>query len=54
MNSPTRGDFDPSFRKYEGLFGKNGFFLLAETFGDEANHGIFALDNLQQGRRFSG
>lgn len=32
------------------MFGKNGFFLrLAETFGHEASHGIFALDNLQQG-----
>jgi RHS repeat-associated protein len=50
INSTTRGDFDPSFMKYEGLLGKNGFIpRLAETFGHEAFHGIFALDNLQQG-----
>lgn len=42
--------FDPSFKKYDGSFGKNGFFLrLAETFGHGANDGIFALDYLQQG-----
>jgi hypothetical protein len=50
INSPTRGDFDPSFMKYAGLLGNSGFIpRLAETFGHEANHGIFALDNLQQG-----
>ncbi|MBI5085836.1 MAG: RHS repeat-associated core domain-containing protein, partial [Acidobacteria bacterium] len=50
INSTTRGDFDPSFMQYEGLLGKNGFISrLAETFGHEAFHGIFALGNLQQG-----
>ncbi|HSR67645.1 MAG TPA: RHS repeat-associated core domain-containing protein [Acidobacteriota bacterium] len=49
MRSPTQGDFDPSFKKYEGLFGKNGFILRAsEAFGHEGSHAIFALDNLQQ------
>jgi RHS repeat-associated protein len=50
INATTRGDFDTSFMKYEGLLGKNGFIpRLAGTFGHEAFHGIFALDNLQQG-----
>jgi hypothetical protein len=38
----TAGNYDPSFQKYSGLLGRNGFILrLAETFGHEANHGIF-------------
>jgi RHS repeat-associated protein len=41
--STTTGNFDPSFQKYSGLLGGNGFIpRLAETFGHEANHGIFA------------
>src|SRR6202022_3509695 len=28
IDSTTPGDFDPSFKKCEGLFGKNGFFRL--------------------------
>ena len=45
MSKTTPGDFDPSFSKYDGLFGKNGFInRLAETFGHEAGgHGLFAL-----------
>jgi RHS repeat-associated protein len=45
IGSTTKGDFDSSFNKYEGLFGKNGFInRLAETFGHEAGgHGLFAL-----------
>ena len=50
LGSPSTGDFDSTFKRFEGLFGKNGFILrLAETFGHEANHGIFALNDLQQG-----
>jgi len=42
INSTTPGDYDPSFQKYSGLLGGNGFILrLAETFGHEANHGVF-------------
>jgi hypothetical protein len=42
INSTTAGDYDPSFQKYSGLLGRNSFMLrLAETFGHEANHGIF-------------
>jgi len=44
ISSTTQGDFDPSFQKYAGLFGKNGFIdRLAETFGHEASHGVFAI-----------
>jgi hypothetical protein len=47
IESTTSGDFDSSFKKYQGLFGKNGFFLrLAETFGHEGAHGLFALNDL--------
>ncbi len=43
ISSSTPGDFDKSFDKYDGLFGKDGFVLrLAETAGHEINHGIFA------------
>jgi RHS repeat-associated protein len=50
INSTTPGDFDSSFQKYSGLLGGNGFIpRLAETFGHEANHGIFALQDLTQG-----
>jgi RHS repeat-associated protein len=50
ISSTTQGDYDPSFQKYAGLFGKNGFVLrLAETFGHEANHGIFAQNDPAQG-----
>jgi RHS repeat-associated protein len=47
ISSTTKGDFDSSFNKYEGLFGKNGFInRLAETFGHEAGgHGLFALQD---------
>jgi len=45
IGKTTQGDFDSSFNKYGGLFGKNGFInRLAETFGHEAGgHGLFAL-----------
>jgi hypothetical protein len=50
INSTTAGDYDPSFQKYSGLLGRNGFILrLAETFGHEANHGIFGQRNPAQG-----
>ena len=50
ISSTTQGDFDPSFQKYAGLFGKNGFIdRLAETFGHEASHGVFAIDDPAQG-----
>ncbi|HYJ90075.1 MAG TPA: hypothetical protein VEV84_02090 [Pyrinomonadaceae bacterium] len=36
----------PNFKKYDGLFGKNGEILrLAETFGHEAGHAVYALDH---------
>jgi RHS repeat-associated protein len=42
----TQGDYNSSFKKYEGLFGKNGFLLrLTETFGHEGAHGLFALND---------
>ena len=50
INSTTTGDFDPSFEKYSGLLGSDGFIpRLAETFGHEANHGIFAQQDPVQG-----
>ena len=50
INSTTAGDYDPSFRKYSGLLGSNGFILrLAETFGHEATHGIFGQRDPAQG-----
>jgi hypothetical protein len=50
INSTTTGDYDPSFQKYSGLLGSNGFIpRLAETFGHEANHGIFAQRDPAQG-----
>jgi hypothetical protein len=50
IDSTTAGDFDPSFQKYAGLLGRNGFILrLAETFGHEANHGIFDQRHPAQG-----
>jgi RHS repeat-associated protein len=50
INSTTTGDYDPSFQKYSGLLGGNGFIpRLAETFGHEANHGIFAQQDPTQG-----
>jgi hypothetical protein len=50
ISSTTIGDYDSSFQKYAGLFGKNGFVLrLAETFGHEANHGEFAINDPAQG-----
>jgi hypothetical protein len=50
INSTTAGDYDPSFQKYSGLLGGNGFILrLAETFGHEANHGIFGQRDPAQG-----
>jgi RHS repeat-associated protein len=50
INSTTTGDFDSSFQKYSGLLRGNGFIpRLAKTFGHEANHGIFALQDLTEG-----
>jgi hypothetical protein len=50
INSTTPGNYDSSFQKYSGLLGRNGFVLrLAETFGHEANHGIFDQRDPAQG-----
>jgi hypothetical protein len=50
INSTTQGDFDPSFQKYAGLLGKKGFIpRLAETFGHEGSHGVFAIGDPAQG-----
>jgi hypothetical protein len=50
INSTTGGAYDPSFQKYSGLLGGSGFIpRLAETFGHEANHGIFAQRDPAQG-----
>lgn len=50
ISSATQGDFDPSFQKYAGLLGKDGFIpRLAETFGHEASHGVFAINDPTQG-----
>jgi hypothetical protein len=50
INSTTQGDFDASFQKYAGLLGKDGFIpRLAETFGHEASHGVFAIGDPPQG-----
>jgi RHS repeat-associated protein len=50
IDSTSTGDFDPSFQKYSGLLGSGGFIpRLAETFGHEANHGIFAQQDPTQG-----
>jgi len=39
INSTTTGDFDPSFEKYSGLLGSDGFIpRLAETFGRESRY----------------
>src|SRR5215469_1271138 len=50
INSTTASNYDPSFKKYSGLLGGSGFILrLAETFGHEANHGIFGQRDPAQG-----
>ena len=50
ISSTTPGNYDPSFEKYSGLLGRNCFILrLAETFGHEANHGIFDQRDPAQG-----
>jgi hypothetical protein len=50
ISSTTPGNYDPSFQKYSGLQGPNCFLLrLAETFGHEANHGIFGQRDPAQG-----
>jgi len=50
IHSTTTGDYDRSFQKYSGLLGGNGFIpRLAETFGHEASHGIFAQRDPTQG-----
>jgi len=50
IKSTTAGNYDPSFQKYSGLLGDDGFILrLAETFGHEANHGIFDQRDPAQG-----
>jgi hypothetical protein len=50
IDSTTAGNYDPLFQKYLGLLGRNCFILrLAETFGHEANHGIFAQRHPAQG-----
>jgi len=47
MESSTPAQFHYSFKKYEGGYGKDGFFLrLAETFGHEGAHGMFALSDI--------
>jgi hypothetical protein len=50
INSTTAGNYDSSFQKYSGLLGHNSYILrLAETFGHEANHGIFDQRDPAQG-----
>jgi hypothetical protein len=50
IRSTTPANYDPSFQKYAGLLGRNCFILrLAETFGHEANHGIFGQRDPVQG-----
>jgi hypothetical protein len=50
INATTRGNYNHTFSKYSGLLGGDGFIRrLAETFGHEANHGIFAQRNPAQG-----
>jgi hypothetical protein len=50
INSTTAGNYDPSFQKYSGLLRRTDFILrLAETFGHEANHGIFDQRHPAQG-----
>jgi RHS repeat-associated protein len=48
LESPAPADLVPGFKKFEGLFGvKNDAILrLAELFGHEAGHGVFALDDI--------
>jgi RHS repeat-associated protein len=50
LDSTSLAKFASSFQKYDGLFGKDGFLLrFAETFGHEASHGVFAIDNPAEG-----
>jgi hypothetical protein len=50
ISQTTAGNYDPSFQKYSGLLGGNGLVpRLAETFGHEANHAIFAQRHPAQG-----
>jgi hypothetical protein len=50
ISSTTPGNYDPSFQKYSGLLRPNCFLLrLAETFGHEANHGVFDQRDPVQG-----
>jgi len=44
ISSTTAADQVPGFNKYEGIVG-NKTLELAETFGHEGAHGVFALDN---------
>jgi len=44
ISSTTPADQVPGFNKYEGIVG-NKTLELAETFGHEGAHGVFALDN---------
>jgi len=44
LNNTTQGDFDSSFQKYGGLL-RDYIRCLAETFGHEAAHAEYAIDN---------
>jgi RHS repeat-associated protein len=44
VSSTTAADLVPGFNKFEGILGDK-IKQLAETFGHEANHGVFAIQN---------
>jgi RHS repeat-associated protein len=48
QTEPSRAELVPGFKKFQGLFGvKNEAILrLAELFGHEGSHGMFALNDL--------
>jgi RHS repeat-associated protein len=49
LDSTTAAELVPGFKKFEGLFGKNGEALRgAELFGHEGAHGVFALDDVSE------
>jgi RHS repeat-associated protein len=46
LEKPAAANLVEGFNKFEGLFGKSGEILrLAELFGHEASHAVYALDN---------
>jgi hypothetical protein len=49
INAVSKANLVEGFNKYEGLLGgENGIQRLAETFGHEGAHGVYAIDNVAE------